>query len=162
MAVEAWAAFQRTGRNRSSWLSGATAMRVKYVAQVTERIDLVALAGRDQAGQDRRRGPAAIGAAEQPVFPADRHPPQGVLAGIVVDGQIAIGGIDAQGVPLVEGNPMAKSMSVHVAYPAIVLAWNTGSKMAVMTNAMIPPRTTIKDGPKIVVNAWIARSHSFS
>jgi hypothetical protein len=46
--------------------------------------------------------PAVVGAAEQPVLPPDGYPAQSVLGGVVVDGQVAVGGVNAEGLPLIQ------------------------------------------------------------
>jgi hypothetical protein len=54
----------------------------KHVAQVVEGLDLVALAGGDQAKQDRGGVSAVVGAAEQLVLATDGHAAKGVLGGV--------------------------------------------------------------------------------
>lgn len=74
----------------------------EHVAQISKWVDLVALAGGDEAEEDGRGVTAVVGAAEEPVLPSDRDPSQGVLGGIVIDGQVAVGHVNGEGVPLVE------------------------------------------------------------
>jgi len=73
------------------------------VLEIIEHVDLVALTRGDEGKQGRGGMAAVVAATEDPIFPSQRHPPQRVLAGVVVDRQVAVGGVDAQGVPLVEG-----------------------------------------------------------
>ena len=62
----------------------------------------MALAGGNQAEEDRGGAAAVVAPGEEPILPAHCDPPQRVLGGVVVDGQFAVGGVHAQGFPLVQ------------------------------------------------------------
>src|SRR5437870_2908765 len=74
----------------------------EHVAEVGEGLDLVALAGGDEAEESCGGVPAVVGAAEEPVLAADGHAAQGVLGCIVVDGQVTVGGVHAESIPLIQ------------------------------------------------------------
>lgn len=52
----------------------------EHVAQIIKRIDRVALAGGDEAEEDRGRRAAVVAAAEEPVFPVMESFPQSELS----------------------------------------------------------------------------------
>ena len=75
----------------------------EQVAEVGEGVEVVAGGAGDQ-GQDRGGGVSALFAAdEQPVFTADRQATQRAFGGVVVDGELAVVGVTAQRVPLLQG-----------------------------------------------------------
>jgi hypothetical protein len=53
------------------------------VPKVGEGFHIMALAGRDDAEEDRGGAPAVVAAGEQPVLAADGDAAQGVLGGVV-------------------------------------------------------------------------------
>jgi hypothetical protein len=67
----------------------------QYVTQIGEGIDLMPLAGGDEA-KEGGGGPAAlVRTAKEPVLASQRHPPQGVFSRVIVDGQVTVGGVHA-------------------------------------------------------------------
>ena len=60
----------------------------QHVGQVIERIDIVPLAGGNQAEQDRCGSAAIVAATEQPVLASQGDAADGVLRSVVVDVQV--------------------------------------------------------------------------
>ena len=75
----------------------------QHVAEIVEHVDTMTLAGGDEAEEDRGGVATVFGSQERPVAAAHGNAAQGAFGGVVVDGQIAVCGVDAQRVPLVEG-----------------------------------------------------------
>ena len=81
---------------------GGCRQAAKQVAEIGEGIKLVADRAGDQR-QDRGGGVAASFAAdEEPVFAADGDASQHTFGGVVVDGELAVVGVAAEGVPLIQ------------------------------------------------------------
>src|SRR5215831_7102209 len=70
--------------------AGPAGQQAQKIAQVAPRLDLVELAAREQGHEGRVDGAAVLAADEEPVFAADRLPPQLALAPIIVDGQSSV------------------------------------------------------------------------
>lgn len=66
------------------------------VAEIGERINPMPLTGGDETEQDGGGAAAVVRAAEEPVLAAEGHAAQSVLGGVVVDGQVAVGGVQAK------------------------------------------------------------------
>ena len=84
----------------------------EYIIKVLPGIDVVGLAGLDQA-EKKRRGPcAALAACKKPVLPAQAEGPDGVFRCVVVGLEPAVAKIATQGLSLVEGvvNGLAKRL----------------------------------------------------
>ena len=56
---------------------------LEHIAQIGERIDVVALAGGDQAAQYCRRVSAVVAPKERPVATTHRHPAQAALRAVM-------------------------------------------------------------------------------
>jgi hypothetical protein len=74
----------------------------QHVTQVCERVDAQVLARRREAEQYCRRSAAGVPAHEQPVEAADPDQLQRPLTHVIVDVQVAIGGVPLQRLPLIE------------------------------------------------------------
>ena len=70
------------------------------VAQVGVGVESVAASGGDEAVEDGRAAAALVAAGEDPVLAAHGDRAQGSFGRVVVDGQVAVLGVAAQGLPL--------------------------------------------------------------
>ncbi len=74
----------------------------EHVAQVGERIDPQSFAGGHQGVQHRGGFSSSFAAYEQPIQPTYHLLSQRVLGPIVIDGNVAIGGVQAQRLPVIK------------------------------------------------------------
>jgi hypothetical protein len=78
----------------------------RNASQQAGQVGLRVLAVPFSAGDEgvERGGPLGgdVMASEKPILPANPHPPQGAFGGVVVDVEVALGGVNLQCFPLVE------------------------------------------------------------
>ena len=66
----------------------------EHIAEISQWLNFMSLTGCDNAEQCCGGAAAVVRTGEEPVLAADGHAAQGVLAGIVIDVQSAVGGIN--------------------------------------------------------------------
>src|SRR5450631_2102131 len=81
---------------------GMTGDAGEYVAEVIEDVDLVAFAGGDEGEEDGGGFAAVVGSQKRPVTATNGNAAQGAFGEIIVDVQLAVGGVNAQSVPLIQ------------------------------------------------------------
>ncbi len=90
------------GQELVEFVGGRGSEASQHVAQVSEGVDPVPLASGHETEENGGGVPAVVGAAEHPIVSTDGYTAKRILGDVVVDGQIAVRGVDTQRVPLIE------------------------------------------------------------